>query len=135
MSSAMSHSSSGVDRNVAAIERNFAALSREADVDRYLAGCAEGFVLEFPFGTATRLEGRDAVRTALLHAFRRVSLELTFCSVYHCQDPDRIIAEYQSAGPVLATGAPYANSYIGVFEFECSLLRFHREYADPTRAV
>lgn len=52
-----------------------------------------------------------------------------------CSDPDTIIAEYQSEGQVLATGARYANSYIGIWKFRNGKMAMRREYADPSRTT
>ncbi|TQC44595.1 nuclear transport factor 2 family protein [Rhodococcus sp. WS4] len=112
---------------------NFAALSAPADLDAYLEGCTDDLALELPFGEAFRLEGKASVRAALTQAFQAVSFELTVREVHRCSDPDELVVEYESSGSVVADGAPYSNSYLGVFRFRDGALCFHCEYADPTR--
>jgi uncharacterized protein len=51
--------------------------------------------------------------------------------LYPTDDPDLVIAEYESNAVVRANGKPYRNRYVGIFRFRDGKICFWREYHNP----
>jgi len=80
----------------------------------------------------SELRGRETLRGFLengMRAFEPYRYEIT--EVYELLDPDALIAEYRSHSRLLASGAPYRNSYLGIFRFRDGEICTWREYLDP----
>lgn len=108
------------------------------DFDGVAARLAADFVQEYPYRptpeSPERIEGRDpfiAFCRGGMAAFDPYSF--TVEALHATTDPSIVIAEYSSHTRLLATGAPYANRYVGVFEFDSEgLLVRWREYLNPS---
>jgi ketosteroid isomerase-like protein len=103
-----------------------------ADVDCLDQLYTDDYVLELPYAKPepVRVEGRSAVQDYLRQAFTVFRFELTITAVHELVDGD-LVAEYTSAGTVLPTGRPYANSYVGLWRFRDGRVRSTREWYDP----
>ena len=117
--------------NLAAVQRYFVGVA-VANADQMLESWTEDLVYEERFSDPPRrIDGKDATRAYFSKAGSvfRMSLELT--AVHECLDPDKLVLEYTSHGQVVATGAPYENSYIGVYRFRDGRIWQVREFHNP----
>lgn len=117
--------------NAEVLRRVFDVLG-EADVDALGDLYTDDHVLELPYAKPepVRVEGRAAVQDYLRRAFTVFRFDLTIAAVHELADGD-LVAEYTSAGTVLPTGRPYANSYVGLWRFRGGRVRLTREWYDP----
>ncbi len=96
-------------------------------------------MFDFVDGEPSRHEGRDAV-VAYFEAALPLFEPFTFDDIIvHATTGNIGIAEWRSTTTVVATGEPYENRFIGVFDFGLSgLVEEYRQYRDPnafTRAT
>ena len=135
MSSRLASSTIQTMSHQSVIADSLAALSR-GDVAGHLANCTEDVVVEFPFATPpVRIKGNDALGRYLSQALDVFSLSLTLTRVIVGEDPDLVVAEYESVGSVSTTSREYQNSYITIFAFRGPLIRSQREYYNPLPAL
>jgi ketosteroid isomerase-like protein len=119
------------EENLAAVQRYFEGVAA-ASADQMLEPWTEDLVYEERFSDPPRrIEGKEATRTYFSKAgtVYRMTLELT--AVHECLDPDKLVLEYVSHGQVVATGATYENSYIGVYRFRDGRIWQVREFHNP----
>ena len=122
-------------RNLAAVEGAFAGIGA-GDAEAQLANYTDDFVLEFPFSDPPKIvTGKAEGLPYLSGAFTVFRFSLTITEVHACLDPDKLIVEFTGAGTYLPTGAPYANTYVVVFEFRDGLICRQREYFNPMQAA
>lgn len=123
-------------RNLDTIDRIFAAIS-VGDASAQVANYTDDIVLETPFADPPgRREGRDVVEAYLAAAFGVFRFTLHLTEVHPGLDLDEMIVEFESRdGTYLPTGAPYENTYIGVFRFRDGLVCFQREFFNPLGAM
>ena len=120
--------------NLDVITDSFAALSRD-DLAAHLANCHDDVVVEFPYATPpVRISGKASLATYLANALSLFSLELEITNVIEGADPSLLVLEYTSSGLALSKKRPYANTYIGLFQFTESKIVLQREYYNPTLA-
>ncbi|CAM8620242.1 COG3631 Ketosteroid isomerase-related protein [Acidimicrobiia bacterium] len=121
-------------RNLAAVEGAFAGIAA-GDAEAQLANYTDDFVLDFPFSDPPKVvNGKAEGLPYLSGAFKVFRFSLTIGEVHACLDPDRLIVEFTGEGSYLPTGAPYANTYIVVFNFRNGLISRQREYFNPLAA-
>jgi ketosteroid isomerase-like protein len=129
------------DRRARALEvqERHLALMLEKDMPGWIDLWAEDGVFEFPFappGFPRRLEGKAAVRDYIkdypdhidLAAFHDVQVHPTV-------DPDVLIVEMSAEGRMVATGKPYAMSYIYVLTVRDGKIVGYRDYWNPLVAL
>jgi ketosteroid isomerase-like protein len=109
------------------------------DVAGFAALWAEDGVLEFPFaapGFPSRLEGRAAVAEYMsgYPDILRIK-EFPAVVVHQSVDPDVVIVEFEAAGTVVATGAPYRMRYIAVITVRDGEIESYRDYWSPAAAA
>jgi len=122
-------------RNLAAVQGAFAAVGN-ADADGQVAHYTDDAVMEMPFIDPPAVtHGKEAIRERLAGAFTVFRFTLTIERVTECLDPDELVVEFTSQGMVTTTGKPYANRYIGRFQFRDGLICFQREYFNPNAAA
>jgi len=122
-------------RNLAAVQGAFAAVGN-ADADGQVAHYTDDAVMEMPFIDPPAItHGKEAIRERLAGAFTVFRFTLTIERVTECLDPDELVVEFTSQGMVTTTGKPYANRYIGRFQFRDGLICFQREYFNPNAAA
>jgi ketosteroid isomerase-like protein len=96
-------------------------------------------VLEFPFaapGYPARLEGRAAIAEYMRGYPDLLRIEAFPRQVMHQSvDPAVVIAEFEAAGTVVATGAPYRMSYIAVITVRDGEIELYRDYWSPAAAA
>ncbi|WP_433199308.1 nuclear transport factor 2 family protein [Nocardia sp. CA-107356] len=96
-------------------------------------------VLEFPFappGYPTRLDGRDAIADYMRDYPSIVDMrEITSRTVHQSVDPNVVIAEFEAAGIVVASGKSYRMRYIAVITVHDSEIRHYRDYWNPAAAA
>jgi uncharacterized protein len=121
---------------LAVVEAAFRGIAA-GDADAMLADYADDVVLELPYGDppGKRIEGKEEVRRYLRAAFEVFRFELRILEVHELADPEMLVLEYESAGRMLTTGAPYANRYIGVYRFVDGRVVSVREFYDPSRVT
>jgi ketosteroid isomerase-like protein len=95
--------------------------------------------LTFPFaapGYRTRVQGRAAV-TEYLRGYPGILdvREIIRVEVHQSVDPEVVIVEFEAAGRVVATGAPYAMPYIAVITVRDSEIQSYRDYWSPLAAA
>jgi ketosteroid isomerase-like protein len=100
---------------------------------------AEDGVLEFPFaapGFPSRLEGRAAVAEYMsgYPDILRIG-EFPVVVVHQSVDPDVVIVEFEAAGTVVATGAPYRMRYIAVITVRDGEIACYRDYWSSAAAA
>lgn len=112
---------------------------REGGVDGLAPLLHERIVMELPYapkGTPTRIDGRDAVVTALgfiktqMKYFRIIPHE-----VYECLERGTVILEATSVGQWLAPAPMYQNRYVFVFGFDDGLLLSWKEFFNPYAVI
>lgn len=118
--------------NLDVLRRVFDAVG-EADVAALRELYTEDYVLELPYaeGGGARIDGREEALAYLERAFSWIRLRLALTDVHACADPDTIVAEYTSTGMILDGRRPYANTYIGVWQFRDGRVRRTREFYGP----
>ncbi|NQE86720.1 nuclear transport factor 2 family protein [Nocardia terpenica] len=93
---------------------------------------------EFPFappGYPTRLAGRAAVEEYLRDYPDKFDVrEVDHVTVHQTVDPEVVIVEFEAAGLVTATGAPYRLRYIAVITVRDNEIRHYRDYWNPLAA-
>jgi uncharacterized protein len=96
-------------------------------------------VLEFPFAPPRypqRLEGRAAVQEYLRGYPEIVDVrEISEQAVHQSVDPEVVIVEFEAAGVVVATGAPYRLRYIAVITVRDGEIQHYRDYWSPHAAA
>ena len=116
------------------LEAAFAAIAL-ADVTTMLTCYTDDVVFDIPYATPAKLvAGKANVHAYLAGAFAVFRFELTITKAYELTDPSVAIFEYTSTGHVVSTGAPYTNSYIGIYEFRAGLICRVREFFNPMQA-
>ena len=96
---------------------------------------AEDGILEFPFaapGYPPRLDGRAAVADYLRGYPDVLDVrEIPAKMLHQTDDPDVVIAEFEAAGIVVATGQPYTMRYIAVITVRDGEIARYRDYWSP----
>jgi ketosteroid isomerase-like protein len=100
---------------------------------------AEDGVLEFPFaapGYPARVDGRAAV-TEYLRGYPGILdiREIPEPVLHQSVDPEVVVAEFEAAGTVVATGAPYRMRYIAVITVRDGEIQSYRDYWSPLAAA
>lgn len=110
------------------------------DLDAVAGTLAEDFVYEHALiadGVASRIDGAMAFCEYLAGFITPGSgffSEWEFYDVVVYPGHDgHAFAEWRSRATVAATGRPYANRYLGVFEVRDGRIALVREYRDPSR--
>jgi uncharacterized protein len=113
---------------------------RAYDMEQVASYYAEDAVLEFPFappGMPSRLEGREAIRAALVRAGeasraagRRI-VGYSSVRTHETTDPAVVIVEFDLDGEVASTGQTYRLSYIQVVRARDGQLVSFRDYLNP----
>jgi ketosteroid isomerase-like protein len=100
---------------------------------------AEDGVAEFPFaapGYPAKLEGRAAVAEYLRDYPNILDIREIPQSVMHqTVDPKVVVVEFEAAGVVVSTGAPYRMSYIAVITVRNNEIQRYRDYWSPLAAA
>ena len=100
---------------------------------------AEDGILEFPFAAAgypPRLDGRAAVADYLRGYPDVLDVrEIPAKMLHQTDDPDVVIAEFEAAGIVVATGQPYTMRYIAVITVRDGEIARYRDYWSPLAAT
>ncbi|MFF4621765.1 nuclear transport factor 2 family protein [Nonomuraea jabiensis] len=100
---------------------------------------AEAGVIEFPFappGYPERVEGRTAVQRYLRGYPDLLDVqEITEKVVHQSVDPEVVIAEFEAAGLVVATGKPYRLRYVAVITVRYGEIQRYRDYWNPLAAA
>lgn len=98
----------------------------------------DGFI-EFPFaaqGYPQRVAGREAVADYLRGYPDLLQIrELPTKVVHQSVDPEVVIVEFEAAGVVTATGAPYQMSYVAVITVRDGEIQKYRDYWSPLAAA
>ncbi|AXB48520.1 hypothetical protein A4R43_15420 [Amycolatopsis albispora] len=96
-------------------------------------------VLEFPFASAeypSRLDGRDAVREYLRDYNNYLAPERVVArEIHEVADADRVVAEFEVAGTIVASGQPYRMRYIAVITAKDGEIAHYRDYWSPLAAA
>ncbi len=116
--------------------RELLALAGAMDVEGLARHLAPDIVMELPYAPPPLPRRYDGLSAVL--GFQRSSATL-FSSftiaverVHVVEDAPVVVAEYRSDGVVAATGGPYRNRYITVFELDPGgRVRRWREFYDP----
>ena len=120
--------------NRGVVEAVMAAISA-GGFDRLADYVTDDLVFELPYGPdfmPNPILGRDPWNEMQLMTFKLFSsFTLELLQVHECVDEDELIAEYRSDAVVARNGNPYANRYIGVFQFRDGKICAWREYHNP----
>jgi uncharacterized protein len=108
---------------------------REMDIEGFVALMAPDGHIEWPYrppGVPARLRGRAEIRRHLTAAAGFVTFgEFRNVVVHQTTDPEVIIVEYDAAGTVVATGAPFEQTVIAVFRVRDGRVLSYRDYINP----
>jgi ketosteroid isomerase-like protein len=100
---------------------------------------AEDGELTFPFaapGYPRQVRGRAAVAEYMRGYPDILDVrEIRRLATHQSVDPDVVIVEFEAAGVVLATGAPYTMSYIAVITVRNNEITSYRDYWSPLAAA
>lgn len=100
---------------------------------------AEDGVVEFPFaapGYPAKLEGRAAVAEYMRDYPNILDIrEITQSVIHQTVDPEVVVVEFQAAGIVVSTGAPYRMTYIAVITVRNNEIQRYRDYWSPLAAA
>lgn len=126
------------ERHQAVLLELFAHLNAR-DYEAALGLVADDVLWEMPFAPpALRAPFNRERFGKLLRGWPAVfSHGLTFSDVdiTPMLDPDRIIVEFRGEAVMAATGQPYRNRYVGIFEFSDGRIVHAREYFDSAVAI
>jgi ketosteroid isomerase-like protein len=118
-------------RHLDVIGRAFDAIAA-GDADALVTNYTDDYFHELPYADPPKVVvGREEVREYLRAAFGVFRFRLIIDEVFPTGDPDMVVVEYTSEGEVVATGAPYRNTYIGLFWFREGQICRLREYYNP----
>ncbi|MCW2947286.1 MAG: hypothetical protein JWR24_4003 [Actinoallomurus sp.] len=91
--------------------------------------------IEFPFAPSnypSRLDGRAAIRDYLRGYPDLLDVQaITEQTVHETADPDVVVAEFEAAGVVVATGQPYQMRYVAVVVARDGEIVHYRDYWSP----
>lgn len=100
---------------------------------------AQDGVLEFPFaapGYPARVDGRAAIAEYLRGYPGILDIqEIPEPVLHQSVDPEVVIAEFEAAGTVVATGTPYRMRYIAVLTVRAGEIQSYRDYWSPLAAA
>ena len=93
----------------------------------------EDYTLELPYASPEpiKVSGLANVGAYVGEALKVFRFTLTLTEIYDLADPDILIAEYVSQGEVTTTGAPYNNTYIGIWRFRDGQVCGTKEWYNP----
>src|SRR4029078_4818284 len=104
-------------RHLDLIGRAFDAIGA-GDADALVTNYTEDYFLELPYADPPKVVlGGDEVREYLRAAFGVFRFRLLIDAGVPTGDPDLVGRQYTPEGEVVAPGAPYRNSYIGLYWF------------------
>lgn len=91
------------------------------------------YTLELPYASPEpiKVSGLANVGSYVGEALKVFRFTLTLTEIYDLADPDILIAEYVSHGEVTTTGAPYNNTYIGIWRFRNGQVCGTKEWYNP----
>jgi uncharacterized protein len=94
----------------------------------------DSFSFELPYGPdgfrgPFDKAGFDALQRGTFRQFTKFVIAPT--EVHPCADSGKVIVEYESEAEIAATGRPYRNRYIGVFEVRGGRIDRWREFHNP----
>lgn len=125
-----------MEANVGERIRELLALAGAMDVEGLARFLAPDIVMELPYAPAplpTRYDGLSAVlgfQRSSAALFSSFAIEVE--RVHVVENAPVVVAEYRSEGVVAASGGPYRNRYITVFELDPGgRIRRWREFYDP----
>jgi uncharacterized protein len=121
------------------LQERHLALILEKDMPGWIDLWAEDGVFEFPFappGFPRRLEGKAAIRDYIKDYPNHIDLAAFHdVHVHQTIDPDVLIVEMRAEGRIVATGKPYAMSYIYVLTIRNGKIAGYRDYWNPLVAL
>jgi uncharacterized protein len=121
------------------VQERHLALMLEKDMPGWIDLWAEDGVFEFPFappGFPRRLEGKAAVRDYIKDYPDHIDLAVFHdVQVHPTVNPDVLIVEMSAEGRMVATGKPYAMSYIYVLTVRDGKIVGYRDYWNPLVAL
>ncbi|PEQ10821.1 hypothetical protein B2G71_20365 [Novosphingobium sp. PC22D] len=110
----------------------------QGDFDEYPGGVAEDFVLRLPFmpeGLPTEFAGRETARAALAQSARgREPLVFSDKVILRTEDPELVVVT-ANARTTMASGRPYANSYVIFVRIRNGVIIEHTEYLNPLAVI
>ncbi|WP_327238316.1 nuclear transport factor 2 family protein [Streptomyces sp. NBC_01317] len=118
------------------VYRHSLRLLLEKDMDGWVSLCDEHVVIDFPYATAdfpAKLEGRAAVAAYMRGYPDHIDLrEIPSLEIHETGDPEKIIAEWQGNGRIVATDTPYEMPYVAVVTVKNGLITHYRDYWSPS---
>jgi uncharacterized protein len=117
-------------RNEAVLRRAMDAIT-DLDADGVLACLTQDAAFQLPYEDALTDLDRNGFGELLRWMFTSYErFTITVTHVYEVVGGDTLIARYE--GDCLSrNGVPYANRYLGIFEFRDGRIAHWREYANP----
>lgn len=118
---------------ISVVKGCFAAIAKQ-DVEALAAHYTEDYVLELPYALPDAPvvhEGREVVRAYLNEVVGALQITLSLTGDHWLPESSLLIAEYVSSGRYADTGEPYANRYVGYWNFRDGRVCRLREYYNP----
>ena len=121
-----------------ALVRQWLEVMPEGRFDALPGRIAEDFVLRLPFappGVPEAFHGRDvAARVLSGSAANRSPLAFENLKILRTEDPQLFVAT-ANASAVMASGRPYANSYVIFVRLREGQVAEHTEYLNPLKVI
>lgn len=109
------------------------------DMNGYAGLWAADGSIEFPFAPACyprRLDGRAAIGDYLRGYPDLLDVqEIVERTVHETTQPDVVVAEFEVAGVVVATGLPYRARYVAILTAHDGEIAHYRDYWNPLAAA
>ncbi len=113
----------------------YQSLMAQGNWDEWIGLWAEGGILEFPFAPSGRkslYKGHAEILAYMKAASGKIAIDsVERMCVHPMLDPGMGMVEVSIRGRAVATGAPYPQRYVMVFETENGKLKHYREYWNP----
>ncbi|MFF3859575.1 nuclear transport factor 2 family protein [Streptomyces sp. NPDC002209] len=107
----------------------------DKDIASWVGLWAEHGVMEFPFappGWPGRLEGREAIAAYMRDYPDHIDLhDFPELRIHETTGPGTIVVEMRGVGRVVATGSPFAMTYIAVVTVQDGQFTSYRDYWNP----
>ena len=120
------------EANKALLQKVFDAMGT-GDATALASLYTDDYTLELPYASPDpiKVSGLANVGAYVGEALKVFRFTLTLTEIYDLADPDILIAEYASQGEVTTTGAPYNNTYIGIWRFRNGQVCGTKEWYNP----
>ncbi len=108
------------------------------DIRAWVNLWAEDGVLEFPYGPKgypDKKKGKGDIYDYIKNFPKHFEVEFTDLNFHLTEDPELVIAEFNSVGKHRETGNPYNQTYISVVETKDGFITRYKDFWNPLVAI